>query len=372
MTVTSKYRNNLVFSLSAIVIISCSESPQKNFDSSISELNTLVTEIVTNTPVSQLKAPTIFTSYAGIDHGKLRNGQAARLAQWPGVLDTENCTAALIGPRTILTAAHCIDDPKLASPPEYSGAILNWGTHPFPLTCKMNPDYISHGLQPSPADRRGPEDHALCLITLPGGIDAISSVADYTKASNLFETLDMTGKHIREGQPLTMLGFGCSNVTAILTENKITGKMNYKLPNLLPPIETPRVLRIGKGLIAGGHNSTDGLFSSFADNGDTNTAIVCPGDSGGAVFSGNSAENFDPNLSRRVIGINSMTGLVNMYRGTDKWPVSYYEFSEFASVASPSFKKFLDEWIRDTGATKICIEGYSGTQNISTPKRCHI
>jgi len=307
-----------------------------------------------------------FNSYALISTDKLGNGQEARVQFWPGVLDTEDCTAALVGPNTILTAAHCIDDPRVDVPPEYTGANLKWGTERFPLICKMNPDYVAHGKPSNPLDRRGPEDHALCHIGLPGGINSVGQGVDAVETDYVYETIELSGNSLSVGASLLMVGFGCVGGQPVAHQMD-NGWYEYRIPDAID-IEDPRVLRFGQGRIEGESDFTDGIFSSISTNGDRSMAVVCPGDSGGPVFSSNGTESGP----RRIVGVNSMAGLSNVRRGNEAWPISYYQFSEFASTSSASFKKFLEAWIKETETEELCLNGYTGTTGVKAPSRgCH-
>ena len=177
--------------------------------SRVSDSNIYLTEQTAAVSSFDRNVTRAFNSYALISTDKLGNGQGAKVQFWPGVLDTEDCTAALVGPNTILTAAHCIDDASIDVPPEYTAAYLKWGTERFPLICKMNPDYVAHGKPSNPLHRRGPEDHALCHIALAGGINSVGLGLDAVSTEYVYEVIDLSGRNLTEGTDLLMVGFGC-------------------------------------------------------------------------------------------------------------------------------------------------------------------
>ena len=124
-------------------------------------------------------------------------GQPATPGDWPATLrfDTPDgmCTSTVVGPRVVLTAAHCVDNGA-------TGDVV-LGTQPTSVTCDHHPGY----------DEDYRLDIALCLavsdITLPGN-----------PANRRFETLNIDSLAPAVADPadpddtVTLIGFGCRRV----------------------------------------------------------------------------------------------------------------------------------------------------------------
>lgn len=103
--------------------------------------------------------------------------------RWPAtfIFDNEECTATVVGPRTVLTAAHCLSTT--------SGSISVDGVY-VPLSCTMNPSY--------PADITA--DVALCEASV-----LISS-------TNLkYDVVNENPREVRPQDEVILLGYGCTS-----------------------------------------------------------------------------------------------------------------------------------------------------------------
>ena len=89
-----------------------------------------------------------------------------------------SCTATLIGPKVLLTAAHCVDDGKTVEF-KYNGADVN------SKPCSHHPGYASNQTA----------DFALCPLP--------------TALSGIFETINTDHKLISKGDTITLTGYGC-------------------------------------------------------------------------------------------------------------------------------------------------------------------
>lgn len=89
------------------------------------------------------------------------------------------CTSTIVGPRTLITASHCVDNGGTAS-------FLLKGVN-YNSKCVHHPDY----------DRNETADWALCYI-------------DKTVAGIRFESLSMDGSIPKVGDTITLMGYGCT------------------------------------------------------------------------------------------------------------------------------------------------------------------
>lgn len=341
----------------------CSEVQSKNqtsVDTSFADTSFVSEGFVTKAPDSLE-----FVSFAASDTEKLINGDEVDITKFPAILNTTTCSAALIGPRTVVTAAHCIDNTTNQPAPAYSTAILNWFGNPYPLVCKMSADY---GNRPhAGAAARGPEDFALCAIAA-ASIDSLNIPEGSINSNYRFETLDLTATYDKVEQDVTLTGFGCTGLSPYLFLDPEDGFYKYKTNPLTAKYEKPRKLRVGATTL-NKVDKTKGIAQSYSKN--DGRPVVCPGDSGGPIFAGRIDPIRPDTHSRKIIGVNSETGVTNVYQG-GKYPIDWYQHSNFSLISSASFKRMLEDFIIENNIQELCIEGYDGAQNIRRPGDCHI
>lgn len=125
--------------------------------------------------------------------GTVTNGVPTGPSKWPATLVSSSalgaCTATIIGPRTVLTAAHCVND----------GASMIVGSKT--VSCKRHKDYNSQ-LYTS--------DIALCI-----------SSSDF--ATSKFERLNTSPAIPPAGSTIRILGYGCTVSGGHASQNLFTG-----------------------------------------------------------------------------------------------------------------------------------------------------
>ena len=107
---------------------------------------------------------------------RLINGKVANKADWPASLKAGGCTSTVIGPRTLLIAAHCIRN---------NGKVSVAGG--YSAVCTHHPDYRSNKTA----------DWALCLLN-----KEVTGVP--------FEHINVDPTRVRMGDTLTLTGYGCT------------------------------------------------------------------------------------------------------------------------------------------------------------------
>jgi hypothetical protein len=145
-----------------------------------------------------------------------------------------HCTGTLIAPRLILTAAHCVSDPRLGSNLEvlFGGDAAEPGAKVLRVSAvHVHPDYHADG---------DPADLAVLLLDEPAPAEAVS-----------LPTQPLTGA---AGQSVRIVGFGQTHAAG----------------------EPPRTKRSGTARISEVH-SADFLIAP-------GPALSCRGDSGGPLF----------------------------------------------------------------------------------------
>jgi hypothetical protein len=244
------------------------------------------------------------------------------------------CTATLVGPGVILTAAHCLDGGpgrNLATTAE-----LDIGGSTFTAACTVAQAYreavdrrIWHGSKP-----RVPQDYALCRFTIPHS--APDDLADLS-----YEVVDIATSVVA-GNPVLLTGFGCSEISIDTTGVVRTSGFDNKF-------------RVGDALTAPASSaarSQDSYFLTVFS--DARQPTLCPGDSGGPLLTGASAKS--QTSPRRVRGLNSSVGRVN--GAAD--PMIFVSY--IAPLATSEFRSFKDEWYKKNTDTFICgIDHAAGT-----------
>jgi hypothetical protein len=179
---------------------------------------------------------------------KIIGGRPANPAEWPATLRLRAagvlCTSTVVGPRTILTSAHCVNNGG-------RGSIEN-GKISTTVTCYHHPQYDP---------RTHSADIALCLSD--DTIQLLGANPAYETVSSIF------GQPV-VGRALTLQGFGCTGLHG--------------------PVSN--ILLLGPATVS--ENSDRSPF--FVTSG---AAAICSGDSGSPSFA-----QRDP--QRRIMGVASL------------------------------------------------------------------
>ena len=160
---------------------------------------------------------------------------------------SETCTATVVGPRVILTAAHCIADK--------AKGYVTVGSAKIGLTCHHHEEYTRcEDTTPGacPAGKTTSADYALCL-------------ADSDVPVTAYETIDNGSAGLAPSRPALITGYGCTT-----SSNKTYGKL-YQGPTKIKAMPSNK----------------DGWDKYYVTTQDR--SAVCSGDSGGAtyLYSGN-------------------------------------------------------------------------------------
>lgn len=249
---------------------------------------------------------------------QLRGATIAKTANWPASLyatylasdgKTYACTATLVGPSAVLTAAHCIPSSRQIS--------FAFKDDTFRADCVMHEDYLTQ--------KDDSADYALCEITNSNrGMTSITMIG-----SERFETIDQTpmDEYVTPGSStntITLTGFGCTSDTVGLGrpdgEYRIGGNRFVESSNT-------NTLEYGPQYYL--PEERNNLITSDAND----VANICPGDSGGAAFTA-------PGKGRKVVGVNSRVFYTNRSQ-------TRYGASLISATGSPGFLGWAREWARD-------------------------
>lgn len=295
----------------------------------------VLTPITTDRPARTGARELTFDSLATLyPSGKttLVNGSTEiNVTAWPALviarLDSSTfCTATIVGPRVLLTAAHCIDA-GFGSKGDVIGGRVNVSNSQFELIgCEMHEDYVKAERQALDIPRAD-VDYALCEL------DGSPSI--------VLETL-ATGSGAPIGSPLLMTGFGCTGISVV----------SHALSFAAADAPGSERLRMGDEKVdqarARDHTTATGVY--VRTRSDEREPILCPGDSGGPAITGATLATQAP-ASRRLAGVNSMVTAIPVSQSDE--PVRYAYLSFMASVATPEFRSFLEKWKAKAPTTRV-------------------
>jgi hypothetical protein len=181
---------------------------------------------------------------------ELMGGKPAEPSEWPASFysssDDGNCSSTLIGPRTLILAAHCVGQGKSASV-EVDGKTIT-------SVCTRASNW--------PADASA--DYALCRLA--EAVDA------------LYETVNPDASRLKIADNLLLTGFGCTQPST--TGAGVPGNDGIFRIGLAKIVETP------------GMSEPNSIVTQ-------GSVAICPGDSGGGAYIVSSAG------TRKIVSVNS-------------------------------------------------------------------
>lgn len=226
---------------------------------------------------------------------ELRGGRVADTDKWPASLyltyrtsrisrKHSACTAALVGPQVVLTAAHCV--------PRNRVLRFTRGDQEFISVCDRHTQYNARPKRDLSAD------FALCKIRSGkrvhlGLVAKFERIAD---ANPIYFVLEPDASEEEEAQKRILLtGYGCTKDAA--DEDEVDGKYRIGETNLSG---SSRSETQEHGSDYYGTNERHNLFTRSG----AEYANLCPGDSGGPAFS-------ELGGVREIIGVNSRVFLIS-------------------------------------------------------------
>jgi hypothetical protein len=255
----------------------------------------------------------------------LRGGRGAVSAEWPASLyatftahgTTAACTAALIGPSVMLTAAHCV--------PAAGSVTFTYVGHakPYVATCTRHPDYAAPASDAS-------ADFALCSVA-----PAFAAPPGFR-----YETVSTADMSTMLQRTIVFTGFGC--VTSVAAGAPFDGRYRIGFSTIEESSASPSRAH-GEAFYA--PNENNNLFTS-AHAGATN---LCAADSGGPVFT--RTDDGPGVTARAIVGV---TSRVFLHHGTH----TAYGASMISATGSPAFHAWAGQWTRQTGAAACGIAGH--------------
>jgi len=254
---------------------------------------------------------------------ELRAGREAVSAEWPASLyatfaasgATAACTAALIGPTVMLTAAHCI--------PAVGGVTFTYQghAHAYVATCTRHPDYGGPSKDAS-------ADFALCAFT-----PAFAAPPGFQ-----YETVSTSSMSALLNQTVALTGFGC--VSSVATSAPFDGKYRIVLST------------IDESSASDPHSRGDEFYTPKEANNlftaaDAGRVNLCSGDTGGPVYVRTS--DAGDLGSRAIVGVTSR--VFRDAAGTG------FGSSIISATGGPVFHGWAVLWARQSGAAACGIAG---------------
>jgi hypothetical protein len=281
--------------------------------------------------VAPLDVPTgdiVFVPVASIQQqpaevqGALRRAVIAVPSDWPAsfliifktLKGQASCTAALVGPEVMLTAAHCVPT---------SGAVAyRAGGQTRGMNCQRHPDWLQ-GIDPS-------ADYALCRLDQPF----------QAPPGFKYETVDATSFGGLISKPVLLSGYGC--ISDKVAEHGHDGA--YRIgANVVDETSQSAARKRGQKYYMPSGQKNNLITREDGTN-------LCPGDSGGPAFQRTNAAGAGQFNNRKIIGVNSRV----FFRNPE---ATHYGASLISATGTPGFLNWGREWLNQRNLPACGITG---------------
>jgi len=209
----------------------------------------------------------------------LIGGRAARAGQFPATVTLKGeCTATKVGPKLLLTAAHCVLDPATVSIRYPAGSHLSVAHDPS----KGYADVEVAAVHVHPAWTKACEDAYCAASSVTARLDA-PDVAVIELATDLagVPSASIDTEALATGDRVTLLGFGCT-AGVLVPDARESLTLKYAETRL---VAAERAVHDGSAVLAADVPQVAGIYSLTSGPGAAKArAGLCPGDSGAALY----------------------------------------------------------------------------------------
>ncbi|WP_437725574.1 trypsin-like serine protease [Sorangium sp. So ce861] len=287
----------------------------------------------------------------------LIGGSPALESQYPSTVGGPGCTAAKVGPRHFLTAAHCVDDEFTATVhPAYGPG------NTYSVTADNTPPlspYVNLTIQQTYIHPEWLEDCAAALalgasdcavnVLNPGYTPDLAVVVVNELSPTIPEAV-VDGAPVAVGDPVVATGYGCEDPSG-------SGGGLFKLQNLTASpssvLNHPGSYVSGQAIndVAAAYVLTPGYASS------TSNASLCPGDSGGPLYRQSST-------SLVVVGVNAYYTFPSGWSGPAPSQTNWHtRLDTGARYPVTSWLQALGVTVINGGTAPTCTDGVqNGTE----------
>lgn len=210
----------------------------------------------------------------------LIGGRPATTAEFPATVYLEDgCTAAKVGPKRLLTAAHCVFEPATVSIRYHAGTKLSLSRDP-------NRGFVGYdvaAIHVHPAWKRACEESYCAASSVTAVMDAADvAVIELARDLDGVAIASVDSTPLAAGDRVVVLGFGCTEGVLVGDERKVAS-LSYAESRILDP---QRAIHEGSPVDAASLPRVSGSYALTPGPafGRGARAGLCPGDSGGPLY----------------------------------------------------------------------------------------